>query len=77
MSLKDSIDLVLYAFEKAKQGDIFIQKASASTVGDLAKAVLAEILTQKEVVFRLLVLDMAKNYSNPYFQEKRCREQKI
>lgn len=38
MSLEDSVDLVLHAFEHAKQGDIFVQKASASTVGDLAQA---------------------------------------
>jgi len=38
MSLEDSVDLVLHAFEHAKQGDIFIQKAPASTVGDLALA---------------------------------------
>jgi UDP-N-acetylglucosamine 4,6-dehydratase len=38
MSLEDSVDLVLYAFEHCRQGDIFIQKAPASTVGDLATA---------------------------------------
>lgn len=38
MSLEDSVDLVLYAFKHGKQGDIFVQKAPASTVGDLAKA---------------------------------------
>jgi len=38
MSLEDSVDLVLYAFKHAKQGDIFVQKAPASTVGDLAQA---------------------------------------
>ena len=38
MSLEDSVDLVLYAFEHAKQGDIFVQKAPASTVSDLAEA---------------------------------------
>lgn len=38
MSLEDSVDLVLHAFKHAKQGDIFIQKAAASTVGDLALA---------------------------------------
>jgi len=38
MSLEDSVDLVLHAFEHATQGDIFIQKAPASTVEDLAKA---------------------------------------
>lgn len=39
MSLEDSVDLVLYAFEHGAQGDIFVQKAPASTVADLARAV--------------------------------------
>jgi len=38
MSLPQSVDLVNYAFENAKQGDIFIQKAPACTVADLATA---------------------------------------
>jgi UDP-N-acetylglucosamine 4,6-dehydratase len=38
MSLEESVNLVLYAFENARPGDIFVQKASASTVGDLAQA---------------------------------------
>jgi UDP-glucose 4-epimerase len=38
MSLEDSVDLVLYAFEHGKQGDLFVQKAPASTVADLAQA---------------------------------------
>ncbi len=38
MSLEDSVDLVLYAFSHGQQGDIFVQKAPASTVGDLAQA---------------------------------------
>ncbi|MDO9599835.1 MAG: polysaccharide biosynthesis protein [Azoarcus sp.] len=43
MSLEDSVDLVLHAFEHAEQGDIFVQKAPASTVADLAQA-LRELL---------------------------------
>jgi UDP-glucose 4-epimerase len=39
MSLEDSVNLVLYAFEHAEQGDIFVQKAPASTVGDLVVAI--------------------------------------
>jgi len=39
MSLEDSVDLVLYAFEHGEQGDIFVQKAPSSTVADLAQAV--------------------------------------
>ncbi|WP_411882759.1 polysaccharide biosynthesis protein [Polaromonas sp. YR568] len=38
MSLEDSVDLVLHAFEHAQQGDLFVQKAPASTVADLAAA---------------------------------------
>ena len=38
MSLEESVDLVLHAFLKGQQGDIFVQKAAASTVGDLAIA---------------------------------------
>jgi UDP-glucose 4-epimerase len=39
MSLNDAVDLVLYAYNKAQQGDIFVQKAPASTIGDLAIAI--------------------------------------
>lgn len=39
MSLEDSVDLVIHAFSNAEQGDIFVQKAPASTIGDLAAAV--------------------------------------
>jgi len=39
MSLEDAVDLVLYAFCNARQGDIFVQKAPASTIMDLALAV--------------------------------------
>ncbi len=38
MTLEDSVDLVLHAFNHGKQGDIFVQKAPASTVEDLANA---------------------------------------
>jgi len=38
MSLEDSVDLVLYGLEHGTQGDIFVQKAPASTVADLVQA---------------------------------------
>ena len=38
MSLDDSVNLVLYAFKHGTQGDIFVQKAPASTIGDLVIA---------------------------------------
>ena len=38
MSLDDAVDLVLFAFENGKQGDLFVNKAPASTINDLAIA---------------------------------------
>ena len=38
MSLDDSVDLVLYAYENGQQGDIFVQKSPAVTIFDLAEA---------------------------------------
>ena len=39
MNLDEAVDLVKFAFEYANPGDLFIQKADACTIGDLAKAV--------------------------------------
>jgi UDP-glucose 4-epimerase len=39
MSLIDSVELVEHAFQHARPGDVFIRKASACTIGDLAEAV--------------------------------------
>ncbi len=39
MNLDEAVDLVKFAFDHANPGDLFIQKADASTIGDLAKAV--------------------------------------
>jgi UDP-N-acetylglucosamine 4,6-dehydratase len=49
MSLEDSVDLVLYAFEHGLQGDIFVQKAPASTVADLAQAVKEVFAKDNEI----------------------------
>jgi UDP-glucose 4-epimerase len=40
MSLDEAVDLVLYAFNNAENGDTFVQKAPASTIRDLAQAVI-------------------------------------
>lgn len=40
MTLEDAVELVMYAFENAENGDIFIQKAPAATVEVLAKAMV-------------------------------------
>ena len=39
MSLEEAVELVVFAFQKAKTGDIMVQKAPASTIGDLAQAI--------------------------------------
>jgi UDP-glucose 4-epimerase len=49
MSLEDSVDLVLYAFEHGQQGDVFVQKAPASTVADLAEA-LREVFNKNNEI---------------------------
>ena len=40
MTLEDAVDLVLFAFTKGQNGDIFVQKAPAATVETLAKALM-------------------------------------
>lgn len=40
MTLEDAVDLVWFAFENSKQGDLFVQKSPAATIEDLAKALL-------------------------------------
>jgi UDP-glucose 4-epimerase len=49
MSLDESVDLVMYAFEHANPGDIFVQKAPASTIQDLAQA-MAEMLNKESEI---------------------------
>lgn len=39
MNLDEAVELVIFAFEHANQGDLFVQKSPASTIGDLAEAV--------------------------------------
>jgi UDP-N-acetylglucosamine 4,6-dehydratase/5-epimerase len=47
MTLVDAVDLVLYAFEHGRPGDIFVQKAPAATINILAQA-LTQILDRPE-----------------------------
>jgi len=49
MSLDDSVDLVIHAFQHARQGDLFVQKAPASTIADLVQA-LKEIFNKDNPV---------------------------
>lgn len=49
MSLEDSVDLVLHAFQNGQQGDIFVQKAPASTIADLAQAIQELFNTKADI----------------------------
>jgi len=49
MSLDEAVDLVLYAFKNGRQGDLFVQKSPASTVGDLAQAMKELFKSESEI----------------------------
>ena len=49
MSLDEAIDLVLHTYENALQGDIFIQKSPACTIGDLALALIELFKAKSEI----------------------------
>ena len=49
MSLKDAVDLVLFAFENGNQGDLFVNKAPAATIGDLVKAIKELAKVENEI----------------------------
>jgi len=49
MTLDEAVDLVLYAYEHASTGDILVQKAPASTIGDLAQAVKELFCADNEI----------------------------
>lgn len=49
MSLDDAVNLVLYAYANGQQGDTFVQKAPASTIGDLAQALMELFNADNEI----------------------------
>jgi UDP-glucose 4-epimerase len=49
MTLDDAVDLVLYAFEHGKNGDLFVQKAPAATIDTLANALIELYNTQSKI----------------------------
>ena len=49
MSLDEAVDLVLFAFQFGKQGDLFVQKAPACTINTLAEAVLKTLGVKNEI----------------------------
>jgi len=49
MNLDEAVELVIFAFQHGHQGDLFIQKAPASTVGDLAEALKQMFKSKSEI----------------------------
>ena len=49
MSLDDAVELVLFAYKHAKPGDIFVQKAPASTIAVLAQALVELFKAKNEI----------------------------
>jgi UDP-N-acetylglucosamine 4,6-dehydratase len=76
MSLEDSVDLVLYAFENGNQGDIFVQKAPASTVADLAQA-LKEMLGKSNEIQIIGTRHGEKLYESLVSREEMARAEDL
>lgn len=76
MSLEDSVDLVLHAFANGRQGDIFVQKAPASTVGDLAQA-LKEIFSSDAAIRIIGTRHGEKLYESLLSREEMARAENM
>jgi len=76
MSLEDSVDLVFYAFEHACPGDIFVQKAPASTVGDLAQA-LRDLVNRDNLIKIIGTRHGEKLYESLVSREEMARAEDL
>lgn len=70
MSLDEAVDLVLYAFENAKAGDIMVQKAPACTIAVLAEAVRE--LFQSDVPVRTIGIRHGEKKSETLLTREEC-----
>ena len=76
MSLEESVELVLYAFTHAKPGDIFVQKAPAATIENLAKA-LAQLFKSPSEPKIIGTRHGEKLYETLVSREEMARAQEI
>jgi UDP-N-acetylglucosamine 4,6-dehydratase len=76
MSLDESVELVLYAFEHGRAGDIFVQKSPASTVGALAQA-LKELLKRDNPVQVIGTRHGEKLYESLVSREEMSRAESL
>jgi UDP-glucose 4-epimerase len=76
MSLEDSVDLVLHAFEHGQQGDIFVQKSPAATLDVLAQA-LKEIFARDNPVSVIGTRHGEKLYESLLSREEMVRAEDV
>jgi UDP-N-acetylglucosamine 4,6-dehydratase/5-epimerase len=74
MSLEDAVELVLFAFENAKTGDIMVQKAPACTIGELAQA-LKELFKKDNKIKIIGTRHGEKRYETLLTREEHARSE--
>lgn len=74
MSLDEAVELVLFAFEHARQGDLFVQKAPAATVGDVAEG-LKKIFNVSNEIRVIGTRHGEKKHETLLSREERARSQ--
>jgi len=76
MTLEEAVELVMYAFSNGKQGDIFVQKSPASTIGDLAIA-LKEIYKSNSEIKIIGTRHGEKLYETLVTREEMARAEEL
>ena len=72
MSLEEAMDLVIFAFQNGKNGEIFVQKAPAATIMDLAE-VLREIFDQSAEIRQIGTRHGEKLYESLLTREEMAK----
>jgi UDP-glucose 4-epimerase len=76
MSLEDAVNLVIYAYQNGKQGDIYVQKAPASTIEDIALS-LKEIFNAKNEIKIIGTRHGEKLYETLLTREEKVRSEDL
>jgi UDP-glucose 4-epimerase len=77
MTLDDAVELVLYAFEHGRNGDIFVQKAPAATIRVLAEAVLGVLGTPQHPIREIGTRHGEKLYEALLSREERATSEDL
>ena len=76
MTLDDAVDLVQFAFENGSNGDLFVQKSPAATIGVLAKA-LIELYNSKSEIQNIGIRHGEKMYETLVTKEEMMKSEDI